>query len=111
MSTTPSPPFKFFDSAMMPWQPSRHADGVYIKKLGKADGSAMELVRFDSGAHFPIHQHLGPEFVYILEGEAIQNGHRLTTGCAAVAEKGTVDAKFHSPSGCVFLLVHTLTDT
>lgn len=111
MGRTPFPAFKFADSAMIPWQQSRHAKGVYIKRLGKANGSAMELVRFDSGVHFPIHEHLGPEFIYLLEGDAVQNGQPLTTGCAAVAEKGTVDTDFYSPSGCIFLIVHALTTT
>jgi hypothetical protein len=38
----------------------------------------------------------------------VQNGRRLTAGYAGIAERGTVDAGFHSDTGCVFLLVYDL---
>ncbi|TKC87162.1 hypothetical protein FAZ69_17615 [Trinickia terrae] len=105
---TNAPQFLRSDSAGIPWTPSRFAPGVEVKNLGKADGRAMQLVRFAAGAVFPDHLHTGPEFVYILEGEAIQNGQRLTSGWAGVAERGTVDRAFRSDTGCTFLLVYDL---
>jgi len=81
---------------------------VEVKNLGKADGRAMQLVRFAAGATFPGHRHTGSEFIYVLEGEAVQNGRRLAAGYAGVAEQDTVDAGFHSDTGCVFLLVYDL---
>jgi hypothetical protein len=48
----------------------------------------------------------GPEFIYILEGEAIQNGQRLSLGWAGVAQAGTLDEQFRSETGCVFLIVY-----
>lgn len=103
-----APDFSFVDSASMPWVPSRFSPGVEIKNLGKADGRAMQLVRFAAGATFPAHRHSGPEFIYVLEGEAVQNGRRLTAGYAGVAARGTVDVNFHSDTGCIFLLAYDL---
>ncbi|MEM5315374.1 cupin domain-containing protein [Paraburkholderia sp. JHI869] len=103
-----APGFACIDSARMPWVPSRFAQGVEIKNLGKADGRAMQLVRFAAGATFPSHRHTGPEFIYVLEGEAVQNGRRLTAGYAGVAAQGTVDVDFRSDTGCVFLLAYDL---
>ena len=103
-----APGFSCIDSASMAWVPSRYAHGVEVKNLGKADGRAMQLVRFAAGATFPRHRHTGPEFIYVLEGEAVQNGRRLTAGYAGVAEHGTVDTGFHSDTGCVLLLVYDL---
>ncbi|MCP3705963.1 cupin domain-containing protein [Paraburkholderia sp. CNPSo 3274] len=103
-----APGFSCIDSASMAWVPSRYAHGVEVKNLGKADGRAMQLVRFAAGATFPGHRHTGPEFIYVLEGEAVQNGRRLAAGYAGVAGRGTVDAEFHSDTGCVFLLVYDL---
>ncbi|WP_042264021.1 cupin domain-containing protein [Paraburkholderia heleia] len=100
--------FSRIDSAGMPWLRSRFAPGVEVKHLGKADGRAMQLVRFAAGATFPDHRHAGPEFIYVLEGEAVQNGRRLTAGYAGVAEQGTIEGGFHSDTGCVFLLVYDL---
>jgi anti-sigma factor ChrR (cupin superfamily) len=100
--------FSFTDSARTPWVTSRFASGVTVKNLGRADGRAMQLVRFAPGVTFPNHFHTGPEFIYVLEGEAIQNGQRLQAGYAGVARKGTVDTGFRSDTGCVFLLVYEL---
>jgi anti-sigma factor ChrR (cupin superfamily) len=104
----PAPRFSSVDAQALPWTPSACASGVQIKNLGKANGRAMQLVRFDAGTVFPTHLHTGPEFVYMLEGEAIQNGQRLLPGCVGIAEAGTVDDRFRSDTGCVFLLIYDL---
>jgi hypothetical protein len=49
------------------------------------------------------------EFIYVLEGEVLQNGHLLTAGSTAVASAGTVDETFVSPTGCIFLFYGVLT--
>lgn len=103
-----TPQFFFGDSASLSWIPSRFAAGVEVKNLGKANGRGLQLVRFAPGATFPDHLHTGPEFIYVLEGEAIQNGRRLQAGYAGVAETGTVDAGFRSDTGCTFLFVYEL---
>lgn len=95
-------------SAEIAWIPSKVAPGVDIKKLGKADGRAMQLVRFQAGAEFPSHVHTGPEFIYVLEGEAIQNGQRLEAGSVSVGATGSRDERFRSDSGCLLLLIYDL---
>ena len=99
--------YQFTDAASVPWRKSRFAAGVEVKDLCAANGRSMQLVRFAPGTSFPIHRHEGPEFLYLLEGEAYQQGQRLLPGWAAVAETGTVDENFHSPGGCLFLTVYT----
>lgn len=79
-----------------------------MKNLGKANGRAMQLVRFQPGAAFPAHLHTDVEFLFMLEGEAIQNGHKLHAGWSTVAPAGTCDTEFLSPSGCTLLLVYAL---
>jgi len=100
--------FQYTDESAISWKASKLAPGVDVKNLGMADGRAMQLVRFQPGAIFPTHHHSGPEFLYILEGEAIQNGQRLGPGWAGVAATGTVDEHFWSDTGCVFLLIYSL---
>jgi hypothetical protein len=78
-----------------------------VKDLGAVNGRAMQLVRFPLGTVFPVHQHAGPEFVYILEGEMLQHGQRLGRGWASVSSAGTVDEDVWSDTGCVFLLVYS----
>ncbi|RQV69829.1 cupin domain-containing protein [Burkholderia cenocepacia] len=105
---TESPKFFCKDSASVPWLKSRLAAGVEVKNLGKTDGRAMQLVRFAPGTVFPDHLHTGSEFLYILEGEAVQNGHRLSRGWSGIAERGTVDHGFKSEKGCTFILIYEL---
>jgi anti-sigma factor ChrR (cupin superfamily) len=100
--------FIFTCHADLPWIPSKFAPGVEVKNLGKANGRAMQLVRFHPGASFPAHPHTDVEFLFMLEGEVLQNGQMLTAGWSTVAPAGTHDMVFSSPSGCVFLLVYAL---
>ncbi|HLF11672.1 MAG TPA: cupin domain-containing protein [Gammaproteobacteria bacterium] len=99
--------YQFTDADTVAWRRSTFADDVEVKDLGSANGRAMQLVRYAPGASFPLHTHEGPEFIYLLEGEAYQQGQRLLPGWAAVAATGTIDDNFHSPTGCVFLTVYT----
>ena len=99
--------YHFMDATQASWRKSKFAEGVEVKDLGTADGRSMQLVRFAPGTSFPLHRHEGPEFIYMLEGIAFQEGRELRPGWAAVAATGTVDSNFHSPSGCLFLTVYT----
>ncbi len=99
--------FSFLDAEATPWRASTFAAGVEVKDLGSADGRAMQLVRFPPGTVFPLHKHVGPEFVYILEGEMIQNGVHLKRGWASVASAGTVDRDVRSEAGCTFLIIYS----
>jgi anti-sigma factor ChrR (cupin superfamily) len=98
--------FIFTDSEAVSWRPSTFATGVEVKDLGRANGRAMQLVRFQPGAAFPAHKHTGAEFIYVLEGDLIQEGQPLKRGWASVAPSGTEDADVRSESGCVFLIIY-----
>jgi anti-sigma factor ChrR (cupin superfamily) len=102
-----APHYLFTDTTSLPWRASASVAGVEVKDLGRANGRAMQLVRCRPGVIFPTHRHTGPEFFYILDGEAIQHGQRLGPGWAGVAASGTLDERFRSETGCVFLLVYS----
>ena len=99
--------YQFNDADGIAWRMSTFAEGIEVKDLGTANGRSMQLVRFAPGASFPLHRHEGPEFIYVLEGIAFQEGQQLSAGWAAVAATGTMDSDFHSPTGCIFLTVYT----
>ncbi|WP_051846152.1 cupin domain-containing protein [Streptomyces sp. NRRL F-5053] len=49
------------------------------------------LVRFGPGAHGDLHEHLGHELMFVLDGELINdNGDRYTAGDLIVEEPGSV---------------------
>jgi uncharacterized RmlC-like cupin family protein len=87
------------------WRPSTFAPGVFVKDIASTDGLEMQIVRFEPGARLAAHTHERPEFLYILEGELIQNGRRLRPGWASVASTGSVDDDVHSEIGGVFVLI------
>lgn len=99
--------YQFTNTSTVAWRKSKFAEGVEVKDLGSANGRSMQIVRFAPGTSFPVHTHSGPEFIYLLEGVAFQEGQELSPGWAAVAAAGSIDTKFHSPSGCTFLTVYT----
>ena len=89
----------------LPWRPSTMAAGILVRDIAVTDGWEMQIVRLEPGARFPPHTHESPEFLFILEGELVQDGRRLGSGWASVASAGSVDADVHSETGCVFVLV------
>ncbi len=84
------------------------AEGVEVKALCSANDQTMELYRFAPNTSYPDHFHNGPEFVYLMEGSARQNGKWLYAGWSSAAETGSLDHDFISgDKGCVFLTVYT----
>ena len=89
----------------LPWKPSTFAAGVFVKDVAVSDGLEMQILRFEPGARLPLHEHECPEFIYVLEGELIVAGRRLSAGWASVASVGSVHSDVHSETGCVLVLV------
>jgi hypothetical protein len=79
---------QFTDACTVAWRKSTFADGIEVKDSGTANGRSMQLVRFAPGVSFPLNRHDGPEFIYVLEGVAFQEGRQLLPGWAAVAAAG-----------------------
>ncbi|HET7931601.1 MAG TPA: cupin domain-containing protein [Rhodanobacteraceae bacterium] len=93
------------DVAAMAWCASQMTARVEVKNVAETDGLELQVVRMQPGAAFPAHRHDSPEFIYILEGELVQNGERLAAGWASVSGAGTADRDVHTETGCTFLLV------
>ena len=98
--------FTLADSHSIQWRKSTVALGIEVKNLGSSGGRSMQLVRFKPGTSFPLHAHTGLEFIYLKEGEPVQDGQSLLSGYAATAASATVNANYHSTTGCVFLAVY-----
>jgi anti-sigma factor ChrR (cupin superfamily) len=93
------------DVGKVAWHASKMTRSVQVKDIAETDGLELQIVRMEAGASFPEHRHDSPEFIYILEGELVQNGERLSRGWASVSGAGTVDREVHTDTGCTFLLV------
>jgi hypothetical protein len=104
----PEPKYIVADTNTMEWQAVPGSAGIEVKRLGSANGQAMELSRYAPDTAYPAHAHLGPEFVFLLEGSARLSGQWLKPGWSSIGETGTIDADFLSgESGCVFLAIYT----
>lgn len=82
-------------------------DGVMLKKLhvDKATGIATSLVRMPPGASLPVHQHLGVEQFFVIEGDCNVAGQRLTSGDYHRAEAGSIHESTYTVDGTLFLLI------
>ncbi|MDQ6717853.1 MAG: cupin domain-containing protein [Gemmatimonadota bacterium] len=87
------------------WKPSTFAARAFVKDVAVTGGLEMQIVRLEPGAILPLHTHELPEFIYVLEGELVLGGQRLSEGWASIASVGSVHSDVHSDEGCVFLLV------
>ena len=99
-----SPNFLSHNLETIPWRKSSFAENVFVKDLGVADGYALQLVKFEPNTSFPDHLHIKAEFIYILDGELMQNNVVLKKGFVSISQPGTHDENVKTISGCEFLL-------
>lgn len=87
------------------WQELR--EGVLLKKLhvDAATGIATSLVRMLPGTALPVHQHLGVEQFFVLEGDCSVAGQQLTSGDYHRAEAGSIHETTFTVEGTLFLLI------
>lgn len=87
------------------WEPFR--PGVTAHWLYKEDdgGAIAVLLRYEAGARVALHEHVGYEHLYILEGDQYDEDGSYPAGSFVVHPPGTR----HSPGsvgGCVALLIY-----
>lgn len=87
------------------WQPFR--PGVTAHWLYKEDGAgpAAVLLRYEAGARVALHEHVGYEHLYVIEGDQYDEYGSYPAGSLVINPPGTR----HSPGskgGCVALLIY-----
>jgi anti-sigma factor ChrR (cupin superfamily) len=82
-------------------------NGVSLKRLylNKATGIATSLVRMQAGTALPIHQHLGVEQFFVIEGDCNVAGQKLGAGDYHRAEAGTIHETTYTVDGTLLLLI------
>src|SRR4030095_8495110 len=68
-------------------------------------GIATSLVRMSPGTALPVHQHIGVEHVYVIEGDCTVAGQRLTSGDYQRAETGSIHETTSTVGGTLLLLI------
>lgn len=88
------------------------APGIACKLLStdsEADRVSM-LVRLAPETAYPPHRHAAAEELYLLEGELWIEDRKLRPGDYSRAEAGTSDQRVWSQTGCMCLLITSLSD-
>ena len=87
------------------WQ--KVQNGVLLKRLyiDKTTGIATSLVRMQPGTALPIHQHLGVEQFFVIEGDCYVAGQTLGAGDYHRAEAGTIHETTYTVDGTLLLLI------
>lgn len=82
-------------------------DGVMLKTLyvDKTTGIATSLVRMLAGTSLPVHQHLGVEQFFVIEGDCNVAGQRLRAGDYHRAAAGSTHDTTYTVEGTLFLLI------
>lgn len=82
-------------------------NGVSLKRLymDKTTGIATSLVRMQAGTALPIHQHLGVEQFFVIEGDCYVAGQQLGAGDYHRAEAGTIHETTYTVDGTLLLLI------
>ncbi len=85
-----------------PFRPGVTAHWLYNEGEGQA---AAVLLRYEAGARVMLHEHIGYEHMYVLEGDQYDENGSYPAGSFVVHPPGTR----HSPGsakGCIALLIY-----
>lgn len=82
-------------------------EGVLLKRLhvDPATGIATSIVKMMPGTALPIHQHIGVEQIYVIEGDCQVAGHQLSSGDYHRAEAGSTHETTSTVGGTLLLLI------
>ena len=82
------------DVANMPWEEIH--PGINMKVLWRdpETGASTVLFKFAPGTRAPLHEHMGVEQTFVLEGSFEDHDSKITAGNFAVREAGSVHAGF-----------------
>lgn len=90
------------DTATAPWQPGMR-DGTGVIPLFRSGAESTALMRYDAGAGFYRHRHIGGEEILVLSGTLCDEHDAYPSGtwlrCPSHSEHQP-----YSPEGCVFLV-------
>ncbi|MEU4063491.1 cupin domain-containing protein [Streptomyces wedmorensis] len=85
-------------------EPGRTGTAIHaLYETADDQPATAQLIRFDPGAHGDLHEHLGYELMFVLQGELLNdNGDRYGVGDLVVEEPGSVH-RISTETGCTLL--------
>ena len=85
------------------WSPWGSGGGARAKVLANGDGYFVALVEAEPGYRGDPHEHAYTEFLFVVDGTLLTQGHTMSKGDAYVAAAGSVHEQFESPDGATYL--------
>ena len=97
----------YIDIPSIPWEPAPFP-GVQVKVLynDPKTGMSTVLAKLEPGAKIPLHQHVGVEQTYVLEGSLEDHEGKATAGNFCWRAPGNTHIA-HAPNGAVVLSFFT----
>ncbi|MBS2023170.1 MAG: cupin domain-containing protein [Deltaproteobacteria bacterium] len=88
------------------WIPAHEGiDILHVEGGPRVANALTGIVRFQPGAPFPEHKHLGPEIVVVMQGEMRVGDKSFFAGDELPMEPGTVHQPIGGPEGALILSV------
>jgi mannose-6-phosphate isomerase-like protein (cupin superfamily) len=78
------------------------------KVLGSANGYTVAYVEAAPGYRGTAHEHVAPEFFYVIDGTVENQGVPMKAGDGYAAATGSTHADFSTASGATYLIIFTL---
>ena len=103
ISFYPMPPFGDPDLVWEPLRPGIEAAWLYRQE---PDGASAALLRYQPGATVPLHEHLGYEHIFVLQGAQSDATRTYPTGTFTVFPPG-LSHRIVSEGGCIALAIWT----
>ena len=94
---------RFADIEWSPWGGARGE--ARAKTLAIADGFFLMLVEAQPGYAGNAHEHMFPEFLYVLDGRLRTQGVELQRGDTYGASSGSVHTDFETETGATYLVL------
>jgi len=88
-------------------EPDVNTKGIFVKVLRfneQTQRAPSILLKFEAGAMYPYHDHPAGEEVFVLEGDAIIGGEKLSAGDYLYTPPGCKHS-VKSETGCVLLFI------
>ena len=90
------------------WMPWGSSGNARAKVLAAADGFHLAVVEADPGYAGEPHEHLHPEFLYVLDGAVRTQGQVLEKGEGYAAAPGSSHTDFATETGATYLSIFKL---
>ena len=96
------------NSAALEWVPWGSSNNARAKVLATGDGFYVALVEASAGYEGDPHEHVHPEFLYVIEGAIRNQGRRMVSGDAYAAAAGSCHTDFAAESDATYLSIFKL---